>query len=247
MPPDPSDFPVPFDPPDFPNFREDIKLTDTHFAYLIGVDGDRINPTGQLTRAETATILLRILSEETLAYFWTLENPFLDVPDNGGAWFSNAVAVVNAADLIQGMPDGSFQPSRFITRAEAVTILIRKLDEDMHFAGTADLFSDISEHWARDAINLAGRLGWVAGYEDGRFQPNANISRAEFVTMVNRILGRTTEDIQIADMHVWTDNLDQSRCYYWLIQIASNSAPDAPYRNWAALQLPNARPEDVYS
>jgi len=228
-------------------FRPDLPPPKTHFAYLIGVGDGRIAPARDITRAETATILLRLLADESRANFWALENPFLDVPNNGETWFSNAVAVANAAGLVTGMPDGNFQPNRSITRAEAVTILVRKLDEDMRFGGTADLFSDIAGHWARDAINLAGQLGWIAGYPDGRFQPNANITRAEFAAMANRMLGRTKEDIQTTDMHIWTDNLDQSRWYYWPIQIASNAAPNAPYRNWAALQLPNARPEDVYS
>jgi len=258
VPPDP---PVPPSPPaytppyvsyippntyDVPNFREDIKLIEIHFSYLIGVGDNQISPAGQLTRAEAATILLRMLSEETLASFWTLENPFPDVPNNGGAWFSNAVSVANAAGLIQGMPDGSFQPNRLITRAEAVTILIRKLDESMKFMGTADLFSDIAEHWARDAINLAGQLGWVVGYEDGRFNPNATITRAEFATIVNRILERTAEDIDTTNMKIWSDNLNRNRWYYWVMQIASSDAPDVPYRNWVALQLPNARPEDMH-
>jgi len=234
-------------PPPGGGFRPDLPPQEIHFAYLIGVGGGRIAPVRDLTRAETATVLLRLLADEPRANFWTLENPFPDVPDNGGRWYSNAVAVANAAGLITGMPDGSFQPNRSITRAEVVTILVRNLDEDMRFAGTADLFSDIAEHWARDAINLAGQLGWVVGYADGRFQPNANITRAEFATMVNRMFGRTTANIDTADMQVWTDNLDQNRWYYWSIQIASNAAPGAPYRNWAALELPNARPEDVYS
>ncbi|MCL2569053.1 MAG: InlB B-repeat-containing protein [Oscillospiraceae bacterium] len=227
-------------------FHPDFPPPETHFAYLIGVGDGMIAPAGSLTRAETATVLLRLLADEPRSNFWTLENPFPDVPNNGGAWFSNAVAVVNTAGLMTGMPDGNFHPYRSITRAEVVTILVRKLDENVRFEGTSDLFSDIAGHWARDAINLAGQLGWITGYADGSFQPNAGITRAEFAAIVNRMFDRTAADIRTADMHIWTDNLDQNRWYYWPMQIASNAEPNAPYRNWAALQLPNARPEDVY-
>jgi len=108
-----------------------------------------------------------------------------------------------------------------------------------------DMFHDISTHSARDSINLVTELGWVQGYADGNFNPNANITRAEFATMVNRMLNRTTIDIDTANMRTWADNANTSAWFYWAMQIASNSAPGAPPRNWAALQLPNARAEDA--
>jgi len=229
-----------------PDFREDLTITDIHFAYLVGMGDDRINPTGQLTRAETATVLLRIISPESRALFWTPENPFPDVPDNGGAWFSNAVSFAQNADLMTGMPDGTFQPDRSITRAEAITVLTRKLAESTTLDGTADLFPDIAGHWAQEAINLAGELGWVQGDHDGRFNPDANITRAEFATIINRLLQRTTDDIDTTRMRTWVDNANPAAWFYWDKQIASHSAPAAPARNWAALQLPDASPEDVF-
>jgi len=226
--------------------RENISITDIHYAYIIGTDENLVNPMGRITRAETATVLERILSPESRAHFWTLENPFPDVPDNGGVWFSNAVSLASSAELIMGMPDGTFQPNRPITRAEVVTVLTRKLADDIAFTGSEDLFPDIADSWGRDAINLAGQLGWIQGDGNGRFNPNANVSRAEFVTIINRLLQRTADDIDTAQMLTWADNDNPNAWYYWDIQIASNSAPDVYTPNWVALQRPNARPGDAF-
>jgi len=228
-----------------PVFREDVTLTDIHHAYLIGENASLIAPTSAITRAEVASVILRIVSDETRTAYWTLDNPFPDVPNNGGAWFSNAVSVVNKMGIMTGLPNGTFGPNRHITRAEVVTVMTRFLSAEMQYSGTVDPFPDISTHWARNSINLATELSWVQGYPDGNFYPNANITRAEFATMVNRMLSRTVADLDTANMRTWTDNTDTNEWFYWAIQIASNAAPDAPYRNWVALQLPNARPGDV--
>jgi len=233
------------DPDPDPNFREDVILTEIHYAYLIGEDAAYIAPRNAITRAEVASVLLRIVSDETRAAFWTLENPFPDVPNNGGAWFSNAVSVVHNMAIMTGFPDGTFGPNRPITRAEVVTVMTRFLSPDMQYSGAGDMFPDISASWARDNINLVAELGWVQGDQSGNFNPSANITRAEFATVVNRMLNRTTTDIDTANMKTWIDNADTSAWFYWAMQIASNSAPGAPTRNWAALQLPNARAEDA--
>jgi len=146
-----------------------------------------------------------------------------------------------------GFPDGTFGPNQAITRAEVVTVMTRFLSPDMQYSGTVDMFPDITTSWARGSINLAAELGWVQGYPDGNFNPNASITRAEFATMVNRVLSRTTIDIDTANMRTWVDNADTNAWFYWAMQIASNSTPGAPIRNWAALELPNARPEDALS
>jgi len=243
-PPTPPTPPIPPTNPE-PIFREDVPLAEIHYAYIIGIGADRVAPNNFITRAEVANVLLRIVSDETRAVFWTLENPFSDVPDNGGAWFSNGISVANNIEIMAGLPDGTFGPNRPITRAEAVTVMTRFLSPDMQYSGTVDMFPDISTHWARNSINLAAELGWVQGCPDGSFNPNANITRAEFATMVNRILNRTTIDIDTANMKIWEDNANTSAWFYWAMQIASNSAPGVPERNWAALQLPNAKAEDA--
>ena len=220
-------------------------LSGTHYAYLIGEGSGRISPTGAITRAEAASVILRIVSDDARVNYWTLENPFPDVPNNGGAWFSNAVSVANNMGIVKGFPDGTFDPNQHMTRAEVVTVIARFLSEEIQYDGSDDMFPDISGHWARNSINLTAKLGFIQGHPDGTFNPNADITRAEFATIINRILGRTSTDIDTANMRTWVDNTDTSIWYYWAIQIASNSKPDIPYRNWLALQLPNARPGDV--
>ncbi|MCL2392699.1 MAG: InlB B-repeat-containing protein [Oscillospiraceae bacterium] len=241
--------PTPSDPPtppinQNPTFREDITLTEIHDAFLIGAERDHIAPTATITRAEAATILLRIISDETRATYWTQENPFPDVPNNGGAWFSNAVSVANHTGIMTGFPDGTFRPNRPMTRAEVVAVMTRFLSYESQLNNTEDMFPDIATSWARTHIHLAATLGWVQGDHYGNFNPNANVTRAEFATMVNRMLNRTAADIDIANMKTWVDNADTNAWFYWAIQIASNSAAEAPVRDWAALQLPNASAED---
>jgi len=199
-----------------------------------------------VTRAEVATVLLRIISDETRAKYWTLENPFPDVPNNGGAWYSNAISVMYNMGIMIGFPDGTFRPEQLTTRAEIVTIMTKFLSDQLQYNEAVDMFPDISTHWARVHINVAARLGWVRGYPDGNFNPNAHITRAEFVSIINQSLNRTVIDIDTAHMKTWIDNADPSAWFYWAIQIASNATPNAPARNWEALQLPNAKPEDLY-
>ncbi|MCL2562736.1 MAG: InlB B-repeat-containing protein [Oscillospiraceae bacterium] len=226
-------------------FRGDIILTGMHYAYLIGTGADSIEPNSFITRAEVANVLLRMLSDETRASFWTLENPFSDVPNNGGAWFSNGVSAINNMGVMIGFPDGTFQPGLNMTRAEIATVLTRFLSPEVQYTGTADMFPDISGSWARDNINLAAQFGWVLGDLSGNFNPDANMTRAEFATLVNRVLERTSIDIDTTNMISWIDNADTNAWFYWAVQIASNSAPGVPARNWAALTLPNASAEDA--
>ncbi|MCL2838142.1 MAG: InlB B-repeat-containing protein [Oscillospiraceae bacterium] len=228
-----------------PGFRQDVTLTEIHYSYLIGEGNNHIAPNDVITRAEVASILLRIVSDETRAAYWTLENPFSDVPNNGEAWFSNAISTANHKGIMTGFPDGTFRPNLPITRAEVVTVMTRFLHDEAQYRGTTDMFPYISDSWARNNINLAAQIGWIQGDQYGNFNPDANITRAEFATIVNRVLSRTATDIDTANMKTWIDNANTSAWFYWAMQIASNSSPQAPARNWAMLQLPNARAEDV--
>ncbi|MCL2827591.1 MAG: S-layer homology domain-containing protein [Oscillospiraceae bacterium] len=227
-----------------PIFRDDLTLTRTHFAYLVGSGGDRIDP-GPITRAEVATILLRMLSDESRGANWTRNNPFQDVPNNGEQWFSNAVSTVHNAGLLNGPSATQFAPMQHITRAEAAVIMTRFLDPSMRYQGTTDQFPDIANNWARDAINLAGWLNWMTPDQTGRFNPNQPVTRAEFSVLVNRVLGRTMDNIDPTTMRLWSDNTDRNAWFFNALQIATNSQPNAPIRNWVALQLPNALPEHV--
>ena len=193
-----------------------------HFAYIVGYSDGRVHPEANISRAEVATIFFRLLETETRKNNLTAANSFGDVPDH--AWYNLAVSTLARMDLIKGYSDGTFRPNAPITRAEFAAIAARAYGSK-NTTADPDKFTDIGGHWARALIHTAAELGFVAGYSDGTFLPNAYITRAEAVTMVNRILGRDKVDKNslLADMHRWPDNADTGAWYYFAVQEATNS------------------------
>lgn len=157
-----------------------------HKLYIRGSKG-AFNPNQSLTRAELAQILYNLDS------YPKGEAIFPDVAAK--AWYAKAVNALAATGLVKGYSDGSFRPGNAITRAELVTILARK--SGLKWKQGTD-FPDAARHWARNSIGLAAEQGWVNGYKDGSFRPNAPVTRAEAVTMVNRFLGRAPDKAEIA-------------------------------------------------
>ena len=102
-----------------------------------------------------------------------------------------------------------------------------------------------NSHWGYEEINLAVKLGWMPDV-NGNFHPGVPIRRGEFAVVMNRVLERTRADINETEMIDWTDNSPTSSLFFWDLQIASNSAPDTPAKNWTALQRPGAAPGDVF-
>ena len=193
-----------------------------HYAYIIGYDvenGDPIvKPEQSITRAEVATIFFRLLDDESRAKFKTNANNFTDVAD--GAWYNVAISTVAAAGIVNGYEDGTFAPDKKITRAEFAAIASR-FTTLVHEG--ANLFNDIDGHWAAEAINNAAITGWITGYDDGSFNPEANITRAEAITLINRVLYRyVQEDDLHEDMISWPDNTPD-KWYYTDVQEATNS------------------------
>ncbi len=191
-----------------------------HYAYIIGYDDDLVHPEANITRAEVATIFFRLLSEETRKQNLTRENDFSDV--NQGDWFNTAVSTMAAMGIVNGRPGGIFDPNANITRAEFAAIAAR-FDER---GNTTDAsFTDIYKHWAMKEINIAANNGWIIGYEDGSFRPDRYITRAEAMTMVNRVLQRIPETVHdlLPHMVVWPDNMDTKKWYYLMVQEATNS------------------------
>ena len=197
-----------------------MKLTTEHIAYVIGDDKGNVNPTKNITRAETATIFYRLLDAESRAKYETRECSFKDVPET--AWYRKEVATLANAGILNGRGNNLFAPDAPITRAEFATIAAR-FSGITSYSG-ADLFPDISRSWARAYINIAARLGYVVGYEDGTFRPNSNITRAEAITLINRVLGRDhlTMGSLLDGMKEWPDNADPSKWYYLAMQEATN-------------------------
>lgn len=202
--------------------REDNKPalnTQDHMAYIVGYEDGTVRPQNNITRAEVATIFFRLLTEESRGIYWSQTNPYSDV--TGSAWYNNAVSTMANAGIIAGYPDGTFKPNAPITRAEFATIAAR-------FSGQLAVgsggFTDVSaSHWAARYIATAQDLGWIAGYPDGTFRPDQAITRAEAVTLINRMLERAVETHHMrANMVTWSD-CAITAWYYEAIQEATNS------------------------
>ncbi len=215
--------------------------TEDHYAYIVGYEDGSVQPEGDITRAEVATIFFRLLTDESRDAFWSQTNDYTDVPAD--AWYNNAVSTLTNAGILDGYEDGTFKPDGNITRAEFATIAVRFF-EATYDGG--DLFSDIAGHWAQDYINEAANAGIVDGYPDGTFRPQQYITRAEAMTMVNRTIDRHPDaDHLLDDMIVWPDN-PETAWYYEQVQEATNSHAytmntddeQNPYEIWTEL-LPN--------
>jgi uncharacterized repeat protein (TIGR02543 family) len=147
---------------------------DDHYAYIVGYEDGTVRPQGNITRAEIAAIFFRLLKEEVRNEYLTAENPFTDVGEN--AWYCKAVSTLYALGILDGRTTTTFAPNAPITRAELATVCARF---DTGITDRNHSFTDISGHWAQDAIEEAAALGWVEGYEDGTFRPDSYITRAE--------------------------------------------------------------------
>ena len=193
---------------------------DDHYAYIVGYPDSTVRPQDGITRAEVATIFFRLLTDETRNANSTKSNSYSDVAE--GAWYNHAVSTLSAMGIVKGDSHGKFNPNAPITRAEFAAIAAR-FDDKANT--TAVDFSDIASHWAKNEISAAANNGWINGYTDGTFRPNNKITRAEAMTLVNRVLKRlpeTAEDLH-NDMIKWSDNSDTSAWYYLAVQEATNS------------------------
>ena len=207
---------VPVVPPKTP----DKLNADDHFAYVIGYPDGGVHPHATITRAETATIFFRLLTEKTRKDNLTKYHSFRDVPQ--GAWYNAAVATMAKLKIITGYPDGTFQPDAPVTRAEFAAIAAR-FDEKS--ARTTASFRDIYGHWAERYISCSAELGWIRGYTDNTFRPDQSITRAEAMALINRVLNRNPEskDDLLRSMNIFNDNLDTAKWYYLDVQEAANS------------------------
>lgn len=193
---------------------------DDHFAYVIGYPGGDVEPMGNITRAEVATIFFRLLNDDVRDGNLTTTNAFTDV--NAGDWFNTAISTMAKLGIVNGRTADTFAPNAPITRAEFATICAR-FDTSIDMG--ASNFTDLDGHWAKDDIEHAVTLGWIMGYEDGTFRPNNLITRAEAMTMINRVLCRMPESPSdlLDGMLTWPDNMDTNKWYYLAIQEATNS------------------------
>ena len=214
-----------------------------HFAYIIGYKDGYVRPNRNISRAEVATIFFRLLTDDAREKYWSSTNNYSDVKDTD--WCNNAISTLSNMGILKGYEDGTFHPNAPVTRAEFAVIAARFSD------GAADdyaTFSDVpNDYWASKEIAKAAKLGWIKGYTDGTFRPTNNITRAEVMTLVNRVLERgVDEEGLMEDAIQWADN-KPGDWYYYDVQEATNSheyvrtdkpidGRDISYEEWIKLK-----------
>ena len=225
--------------PTTPQKPEDLN-TEDHYAYIIGYPDGGIHPECNITRAETATIFFRLLTDSARTEHWSKTNHYADV--TGDAWYNNAISTLSNMGILEGRNDGLFHPLDSVTRAEFATIAVRFFEYAAEYReGT---FDDVSgSEWYANYIQAATDMGLIQGVGDGTFQPMRSITRAEACTLVNRTLGRAPDEDHLLPENVmvtWPDN-QPGTWYYAGMQEATNSHDyrwigkgDARVENWTS-------------
>ena len=192
---------------------------DDHFAYVVGYSDSTVRPNANISRAEVATIFFRLLKSDIRDGNLTADNEFSDVSD--GQWHNKAISTMAKLGIVKGRRADRFDPDASITRAEFAAICARFSTRSVENSSS---FSDISGHWAENEIERAAAFGWISGYPDGTFRPDARITRAEAMTMINRVLCRMpqSESDLLDSMVTWPDN-KPSDWHYLAVQEATNS------------------------
>ena len=215
-------------------------FTDDHYAYIVGGPDGTVRPNDSMTRAGVATIFFRLLKDSVRDANLLTSNTYTDVP--GGHWANTAISTMTGLDIVRGYDAAAFGPGDPITRAQFAAICARF---DTGKSNGSRTFSDIKGHWAKAYIERAAELGWISGFQDGTFRPDAYITRAQAVTMINRMLNRVPEDPSdlLPGMNVWPD-CRPGDWFYLAIQEATNSHDHrhkaGSYETWTSL---NANPD----
>ena len=213
---------------------------DDHFAYIIGSSDALVRPNDNITRAGVATIFFRLLKDSVRDANLLTGCTYTDVPDCH--WANTAISTMTGLDIVRGYDAAAFGPGDPITRAQFAAICARF---DTGKSNGSRTFSDIKGHWAKAYIERAAELGWISGFQDGTFRPDAYITRAQAVTMINRMLNRLPEDPSdlLPGMNVWPD-CRPGDWFYLAIQEATNShdyrRKAGSYETWTDL---NADPD----
>lgn len=215
-------------------------FTDDHYAYIVGGPDGTVRPNDNITRAGVATIFFRLLKDSVRDANLLTSNTYTDVPDD--YWANTAISTMTGLDIVRGYDAAAFGPGDPITRAQFAAICAWF---DTGKSNGSRTFSDIKGHWAKAYIERAAELGWISGFQDGTFRPDAYITRAQAVTMINRMLNRLPEDPSdlLPGMNVWPD-CKPGDWFYLAIQEATNSHDyrhkAGNYETWTGL---NADPD----
>ena len=216
-------------------------LTGEHITYVLGYDDGLVHPNNEITRAEAAMIFYRLLKDDVRAKYETNKTVFSDVPSN--AWYATAVNTLANMKIVEGIGNGKYAPANNMTRAEFATICARIGELN---ATKPCSFPDVEKtHWAYSYICAASENGWIYGYDTGKFGPNDNITRAQVVTLLNRVLNRDKVDADSyskfsgqAGFRNWTDNVAGSWYYFDMIEAGNghtNSVDSDGMEVWDSL------------
>jgi hypothetical protein len=192
-----------------------------------------------MTRAEAAVVIHRLINDPNKNIL--VPSRFTDVPN--GMWHTNAINYLANVGILEGYHDGTFRPNNPITRAEFATLVVRFYETSNT---SASIFSDVpTTHWANVYIAAADQRGWVTGYGDGTFRPNNNITRAEVVTLMNRVLDRVPNPSNISTAlagRVLYNDLENTHWAFYDIMEASIDhefvRDDMGLEIWTWFQLP---------
>lgn len=197
------------------NAVEEVKA----IAYIKGYPDGTFKPQANVTRAEAAQMFATLLNGGT--NFGTSQaTKFSDASDD---WYSKAVNYVVGKGLISGYPNGTFKPNDSITRAEFAQMISGYIKNEK--AGSSD-FQDVKDHWAKDAIDKLYGNKNVTGYPDGSFKPNAKITRAEAVTILNSVFNRNTNknslnNVNTSSLNKFSDVNESFWAYYNILDAAN--------------------------
>lgn len=232
-------------------------FTQYHNAFLVGNPNGTIRPHDNVSRAEVATILFRLLNDEFRSQAWSQQNEFIDV--NSGQWFNNAVSTMANAGILNGAGGGEFRPNDAITRAEFSAMVARFFSE---FETSSRAFTDIEGNWAEDYINLIAEFGWVQGLGNGTFNPAGALTRAEVAAIIVRMLDRVISSTEglLSGRTQWSDKTNLNAWYYLYMQEATHSTEFErledgtlrwtrilPHLDWTVLETVGSRPGGVVS
>lgn len=190
----------------------------THLPYIAGYEDGSFRPENNVTRSETAVMIYRLLNQtqntaESQGTAWR----FSDTPP--GTWYDTAIRTLTSEGIVNGYEDGSFRPGHMVTRAEFVAMAMRFSGASPH--GTGRQFEDVPQtHWAAGYIQAAADAGMISGYLDGTFRPDQYITRAEAVTVLNRVSGRT--ECTVVNYDLIFSDVPANHWAYQEIMLASN-------------------------
>lgn len=206
-----------------------VTVSERHAAYIYGYTDGTFGPERNMTRSEAAAIFARLLADKNGDTLTTVaKTKFTDIPAN--AWYSGYVRYLTNYGVVYGRGEGIFAPDDPITRAEFTAFAVRFFEA--YGDGSAEImeqyvgFNDVSSgYWAAEYIKDAAIHGWIEGYGDGTFRADRYITRAEVVTIVNRLLGRNADedfiDTNLRRLNTFPDVAKKHWAYYDVLEAAN--------------------------